>query len=59
MGKIMLSGCAMNDRITQDAVECDLFAPGATKTHCIVYSLDLVWINDVYLIYLQKKQKQG
>ena len=36
----------MNDRITQDEVECDLFVPGAAKRHCIVYSLDPVWIND-------------
>ena len=33
MGRITLSGCARNDRVTRDEVECDPVAPGAA-THC-------------------------
>ena len=31
MGQITSSGCAMNDRITQDEVESDPAVPGAAR----------------------------
>ena len=69
MGRITLSGCAMNNRITRDEVEFDPVSPGADMrrdpTHRIklqsnnVFILLYTYINLTTILVLMIKIKNG
>ena len=57
MGRIMSSGCARNDQITQDKVECDPVVPGTPTRRDMTHPHDTS--NDAFIIYLQKIKNKG
>ena len=42
MGRITSSGCARNDQITRDKVECDPVVPGAATRHEPTHQIKLL-----------------